>query len=83
MFGILGFRLAFAMVAFAGSFIAMYPATPRDTASDNYFGTHVPDPYRWLERINDPKTKQSRGHRPERKFYGLPGQSHTSVERRA
>ena len=26
-----------------------YPAAERGTATDNYFGTEVPDPYRWLE----------------------------------
>jgi prolyl oligopeptidase len=57
MFGFLGLRLAFAIVALAGSFVATYPATPRGTSSDTYFGTQVPDPYRWLERINDAKTK--------------------------
>src|SRR4051794_16561835 len=26
-----------------------YPATEKTTAVDDYFGTKVPDPYRWLE----------------------------------
>jgi prolyl oligopeptidase len=58
MFGVLGLRLAFAVVAIAGSFVASYPATPRGAASDVYFGTRVADPYRWLERTEDPKTTQ-------------------------
>ena len=53
-----GLRLLFALVAVAGSFLAMYPTTPRGSASDTYFGTRVPDPYRWLERENAPATKQ-------------------------
>ena len=26
-----------------------YPRTERTDVTDNYFGTEVPDPYRWLE----------------------------------
>ena len=26
-----------------------YPPTKKDNTTDSYFGTHVPDPYRWLE----------------------------------
>ncbi|NPA44478.1 MAG: S9 family peptidase [Chlorobi bacterium] len=34
-----------------------YPETFKDTTSDNYFGTKVEDPYRWLEDDNSEKTK--------------------------
>ncbi len=34
-----------------------YPETAKDTITDNYFGTNVPDPYRWLEDDNSDKTK--------------------------
>ena len=32
-----------------------YPVTRRDTSSDDYFGTRVPTPYRWLEDQNSPE----------------------------
>ncbi len=33
-----------------------YPATPRDNTVDNYFGTQVADPYRWLENDTSEQT---------------------------
>lgn len=33
-----------------------YPPSSRGTVTDNYFGTRVADPYRWLEDLNNPKT---------------------------
>ena len=33
-----------------------YPAAPRGTVTDDYFGTTVADPYRWLEDIDSPQT---------------------------
>ena len=32
----------------------VYPVTARVEVSDNYFGTKVADPYRWLENLNSP-----------------------------
>jgi len=32
-----------------------YPATRKDSTIDNYFGTRVADPYRWLEDQNSPE----------------------------
>lgn len=34
-----------------------YPAASRDDVVDDYFGTAVPDPYRWLEELDSPKTR--------------------------
>jgi len=33
-----------------------YPATPRDSVVDDYHGATIADPYRWLERLDDPRT---------------------------
>ena len=35
-----------------------YPETRKDAVSDNYFGTKVDDPYRWLEADTAPEVKQ-------------------------
>lgn len=35
-----------------------YPVTPKEQTSDNYFGTIVPDPYRWLEYDTSAQTKE-------------------------
>ena len=35
-----------------------YPATPTVDQTDNYFGTEVSDPYRWLEDLDSKKVKQ-------------------------
>jgi len=56
-------RLAFALAAVLAAAPALaadarltYPAAPRDAAADTYFGTRVPDPYRWLENVDSPQT---------------------------
>jgi len=34
-----------------------YPVTSKGEVTDDYFGTRVPDPYRWLEDDNSPETE--------------------------
>ena len=34
-----------------------YPVTKKTDSADNYFGTQVADPYRWLENDNSDETK--------------------------
>lgn len=34
-----------------------YPSTKRVNQIDNYHGTKVSDPYRWLENVDDPQTR--------------------------
>lgn len=36
----------------------VYPVTRRDTTADTYFGRTVADPYRWLEELDAPATRQ-------------------------
>lgn len=49
----------FLSLTFAGQMNAQYkyPETKKDSQTDNYFGTTVADPYRWLENDNSPETK--------------------------
>ena len=35
-----------------------YPAADRDEIVDDYHGTRVADPYRWLEQLDAPRTRQ-------------------------
>jgi len=40
------------------SMVPIYPLTARVKVEDNYFGTKVADPYRWLENLDSPQVKQ-------------------------
>ena len=35
-----------------------YPATRKVDVVDNYFGTKVADPYRWLEKLDSPEVRE-------------------------
>ncbi|HEY6235320.1 MAG TPA: prolyl oligopeptidase family serine peptidase [Candidatus Elarobacter sp.] len=54
-FTIAAVLLAACPVLAAGAKLA-YPAAPRGTVSDNFFGTAVADPYRWMEDVDAPQT---------------------------
>ncbi|MCX6568582.1 MAG: prolyl oligopeptidase family serine peptidase [Candidatus Aminicenantes bacterium] len=57
MFVFLSAVLAFAACQKGAAKLA-YPATKKVDQVDNYFGTVVPDPYRWLEDDNAEEVKQ-------------------------
>jgi prolyl oligopeptidase len=42
----------------AGPSPLVYPLTARVNVLDNYFGTKVADPYRWLEDLDSPQVRQ-------------------------
>ncbi len=45
------------MSAPAAKFVLNYPDTRKSDQKDDYFGTSVADPYRWLEDLDSPETK--------------------------
>ena len=52
----IAFVLSLAMFTSAVAFgQAKMPTTPRLDVTENYFGTDVVDPYRWLEKTSDPE----------------------------
>lgn len=60
-----------------------YPVTRRDGVVDDYFGTRVSDPYRWLEELTSPATiawVRSQNEFTSRYLAGVPGRS--TIDRR-
>ncbi len=49
---------AISIFYFMGNSKIEYPATAREDVVDNYFGTEVADPYRWLEDDNSERTAE-------------------------
>lgn len=45
-----------------------YPKAEKGTTVDDYFGTKVADPYRWMEDVDAPKTKEWVEHENELTF---------------
>jgi len=50
--------VALAIPAAAPGPVRSYPDAPRDDVVDDYHGTRVPDPYRWLEQLDGARTRQ-------------------------
>lgn len=49
--------LILVLLAVQGAFALKYPSTKTEEVSDNYHGTTVKDPYRWLENNESAETK--------------------------
>jgi prolyl oligopeptidase len=56
----------------------IYPLTARVKVEDNYFGTKVADPYRWLENLDSPQVKEwvkAQNELSEQRLAGLPARA--------
>ena len=49
------FRLLLILTSVSLAAQVQLPKTPVREVTDEYFGTKVVDPYRWLEKIDDPE----------------------------
>ena len=54
----LTFLAAFFSIIIGNAQSIVYPKTKKVNQKDNYFGTEIRDPYRWLEDDNSEETKQ-------------------------
>ncbi|MBD4086096.1 hypothetical protein GUH71_19455, partial [Xanthomonas citri pv. citri] len=50
--------LILVLLAVQSAFALKYPSTKTEDVTDNYHGTTVKDPYRWLENNESPDTKK-------------------------
>ncbi len=50
--------LAFGSLVIAQTSSFKYPQPRKSDVTDNYFGTRIADPYRWMEDLNSPELKQ-------------------------
>src|SRR5882672_2269579 len=53
----IAFTLSLPAFSQTGTSKLQYPQTKKGNVADNYFGTTVADPYRWLEDDNSDETK--------------------------
>jgi prolyl oligopeptidase len=59
-----------------------YPPAARDAVSEDYHGVSVADPYRWLEDLDSPRTRQwvqAEAQLTQRYFTGVPGRDKLRV----
>ena len=73
--GLLGVAASSLTAAAPPAVALSYPPAPRGPVVDDYHGTRVPDPYRWLEDLDSPATRswvQAEAALTERYFAAIP-----------